>query len=93
MLQAAEVDSNTFRTTRQIKLKLNSGSSETIPVGTCLTEINGLECNTNLLQALNENNFENAKIVLPRRPPYLPQYLVVEISGYSSAGGPPSVQV
>ncbi len=78
----------TFRTTKSVQIKLDSGSTSVLPVGTPLTEINGRNIDSTILLTLTKDSFQTATFLLPRRPPFQPNYLVVEIKGYSDSGGP-----
>ena len=89
IFQSADLDQVTFRTTRQIQIKLNTGSSVTLPVGTPICEINNRVCTTDMFDNLTQASFQSAKVLSPRQPPFLPDYLVVKIDGYGDAGGPP----
>ena len=41
---SSAVDENKFKTTKQVQIKLGSGKSLTLPIGTTLSRINGSEC-------------------------------------------------
>ena len=85
---ASAVDKNTLKTTKQVQIKLDTGKSLTLPAGTSVSEINGADCTSDTFNQTNETTFQNAKFVFPRRPPFLPDYLVVKVPGYADAGGP-----
>ena len=85
----AAVDSKNYKTTMQVEIKTDSGATVNLPVGTALTEINGKDFDKQFLLNLNESSFASATFILPRRPPFLPDYLVIEFEEYSESGGPP----
>ena len=88
VLKDAVIDPSNFKTTEQVKIQIGN-SSVTLPVGTALTEINEEDFDKNVLDDLNELPFTSATFVLPKRPPFLPDYIVLDIDGYSECGGPP----
>ena len=89
LFNSAEVSKITFKTTKQIMLKLPAGTSIVVPVGTLITEINDSILTQAILNTVDADSFVSAKLIIPRCPPFLPDYLVVEIEGYNNSGGPP----
>ena len=83
----AAVSSTTFKTTKQIEIKL-SGSKKQLPRGTSLVQINGSDVDANVLGNITSESFRSASFQLPRQPPHLPDYLVLNVEGYSEANGP-----
>ena len=69
-------------------MKLNTGAKIIVPVGTKVSQVNETDINSSIFTELTADTFQSAKIVFPRRPPFLPDYLVVKVDGYSDAGGP-----
>ena len=82
------IDASSWSTTKPIEITLDSGKRGVLQAGAALLKINGEDFSSNTFHNLDEASFESAIFSLPRRPPYLPNYLVVEIEGYSDSGGP-----
>ena len=81
----AEID-NDKRTAKQIEVKMENKVVQ-IPRGALLISLNGTDQFTyKELQVLQEPFI--AEFEIPRRPPFLPDYLVVEFEGYADKGGP-----
>lgn len=89
ILTDAEIDSTTLCTTKQISIKLGTGSKKGIPRGTPLVQIDGSDCSKNDFETITRETFQSAAFQMPRRPPFLPDYLVINVEGYSESKGPP----
>ena len=80
---------NDKRTTKQIEVKVTLESKKQvvqIPKGALLSSLNGKdEFGYKEIQNLQEPF--TAQFEIPRRPPFLPEYLVVEFPGYADKGG------
>ena len=78
---------NYNKTTSQVEITTDTGDVQ-LPVGTHLIAINGNDFDQTTLNNLTEETFTSVTFRLPRRPPSLPDYIVVRVAGYSECGGP-----
>ena len=87
--QNTAVDVNTLKTTKPVDIFIQNGSKSVLPQGSPLTEINRQNVDISSFSLINADNFDTATFLLPRKPPFQPDYLVIEIKGYADCGGPP----
>ena len=85
LLKRASIDSGN-RTTVQVEL-ITNGKNVQLPKGSYLIELNDSTFNKTLLDNLQEPF--TAKFEIPCKPPFLPEYLVIEFPDYSKLGGKP----
>ena len=54
-----------------------------------ITKVNGKDANEEVLNAIKDEEKIRITLEPPKKPPALPQYIVIEFKGYSESGGPP----
>ena len=85
VLKRASIDRGN-RTTVQVEL-ITNGKRVQLPKGSYLIEMNNSTFNQKLLDNLQEPF--TAKFEIPCKPPFLPEYLVIDFPDYSKLGGKP----
>ena len=86
LFSSACVDFNTHKTSKQIEVITESNTRAQLPVGSIFVKMN---IHDDLdIRTVSENTFKSAIFEIPQKPPFLPDYLVVEFEEYSNRGGP-----